>query len=567
MNRTFSLLSLTAMVFILGAATLPNLPQTLNNYANIVLPGEFMSNYVNGIDNTPEDNPISNAGSTLGRVLFYDVNLSVNNTVSCASCHQQAHSFSDPEQFSTGFDGQKTARNSMSLPNSRWYNNGRFFWDERAASLEDQALIPIESMVEMGMDLDDLILKLDTIPYYPPLFESAFGSATITSGRIAQALAQFQRSMVSFNSKFDEGIRIGHTFGQDFSNFTDQENLGKRLFRGRNANNQNTGINCASCHLDDFNANNNADVNEAIFKDIVARNIGLDLVTEADADPGEGGANGNQNDVGKFKSPSLRNIALTAPFMHDGRFNTLEEVINHYSTEIKAHPNLDNRLRDGNNGPPATPNYTQEEKDALITFMHTLTDNTIATNSIWSDPFNETICTSESVNFNTDIANGTFRKVSMDISTSGTVSIGNGKTVVLEAGNSVLLGPGFTIEAGAEVDIKIGNCVSASFEENAEGSFIGNLPMILPAEEALPPKIDFRVFPNPFYRSITIQSNQDEFTDIHVYLLNSAGQEIFARHFDQSITLPVEHLGKGIYFVQIVAEGQLIQTHKIVKGK
>ncbi len=182
-----------------------NLPANPFNYANITQPAYLNAPNIQGQINTPAGNAITDNGATLGRVLFYDKNLSINNTISCASCHKQANGFSDDAVLSKGFNGGNTGRNSMSLIDAKYYPNGRFFWDQRAASLEDQTLIPIQDMVEMGMTLPQLETKLKGLAYYPVLFNKAFGDNTITSAKIAAALSQFVRSIVSFQSKYDAG--------------------------------------------------------------------------------------------------------------------------------------------------------------------------------------------------------------------------------------------------------------------------------------------------------------------------------------------------------------------------
>jgi len=176
-----------------------NLPEISFNYAHPLLPTYLRSTNINDQDNTPAVNPVTDAGATLGRVLFYDKTLSINNTVACASCHKQALSFADDKAFSVGFAGELTARNAMTLVNTRYYPNGKFLWDERGTSLETQTLLPIEDHVEMGMTLDTLLNRLKTKPYYPELFSKAFGTQTITSEKIGNALAQFIRSMFPFN--------------------------------------------------------------------------------------------------------------------------------------------------------------------------------------------------------------------------------------------------------------------------------------------------------------------------------------------------------------------------------
>jgi cytochrome c peroxidase len=353
----------------------PILPSTLYEYANIPLPAYLRTNQINAQNNAPANNPVTNAGATLGRVLFYDKNLSANNTISCASCHQQAFAFSDPEQFSTGFAGGKTGRNSMSLLDATYYQNRRFFWDERAASAEMQASMPMVHPVEMGMaDVPAVVEKLKTIGYYPELYQNAFGSETIDSVRTVQAIAQFIRSMVSYRTKYDEG-RFNFAANQNinnvnFPNFTAQENLGKQIFFGRGE--------CNDCHSNET------------FTMPAARNNGLDVVS---TDNGVGAVTGNNNQNALFKVPSLRGIAESAPYMHDGRFRTLAEVVEHYNSGVQAHPNLSPQMRGGGGGRRGGGgnirrlNLSQAEKAALVAFMETLTDTGIANDPKFSDPF------------------------------------------------------------------------------------------------------------------------------------------------------------------------------------
>lgn len=348
----------------------PNLPTTPFNYANSSLPNYLNTPPVNNQNNTPANNAITDAGATLGRVLFYDKNMSANNTIACASCHLQANGFSDPEKFSKGFAGGLTGRNSMGIINARYYPNGRFFWDERAATLEEQTLMPIQDHVEMGMTLDTLILKLKAISYYPNLFKNAFGDDAITSDRVSKALAQFVRSIVSTNSKYDVGranfpANTPQNQLPDFPNFTTQENRGKTIFF--------TNGGCAPCHgTETFTARQ-------------AENNGLVLTS---VDEGVGGANGNAGDIGKFKVPSLRNVELTAPYMHAGQLATLEEVVEHYNSGVQAHPNLSPPLRVGGpNGQPRRLNLSNADKAALVAFLKTLTDNSIAAEVKYSSPF------------------------------------------------------------------------------------------------------------------------------------------------------------------------------------
>jgi len=342
------------------------LPEKLDNYANMNLPAHFTGRGVRRFDNTPTDNPITDAGATLGRALFYDNRLSVNRTLACASCHQQKHAFSDPRRFSKGHDGVEGDRNAMPLVNLRFEPSGRFFWDERAHSLEEQVLMPIQNKREMGQDLTTLIERLGEDKTYAKLFKQAFGDEEVSKERTAKALAQFVRSLVSYHSKFDVGMTQAESLRDNFPNFTRRENRGKNLFAR----------NCAVCHLPPGQA--------AVFSMTQPRNNGLDTAASA-KDLGVGDVTFNRFDAGRFKSPSLRNVEYTAPYMHDGRFNTLAEVIDHYSTGVKDHPNLDPRLR----GPRGRPRFTDEEKVSLVAFLKTLSDPQFLTDKRFSNPFQE----------------------------------------------------------------------------------------------------------------------------------------------------------------------------------
>jgi cytochrome c peroxidase len=339
-----------------------NLP--INSFLyNETLPAFFLGNNTRQEDNTPNNNSITNDGATLGRVLFYDKKISINNAVSCASCHDQSKGFSDNIALSVGFDGGLTGRNSMGLANARFYDNGRFFWDERASTLENQVLLPIQDHVEMGMTLEELVIKLTTEDYYKVLFRNAFGTEEITSNRISLALSQFVRSMVSYESKYDVGLQQTNNQNANFPNFTASENLGKNLFFSNRTR-------CSDCH--DTNA----------FVGDRARNNGLDAVL---TDLGVGGVTGNNNDNGEFKVPSLRNIELTSPYMHDGRFNTLVEVEEHYNSGVQNSNNLDNRLRERNG--IRRLNLNNQERQALVDFLIALTDDNFITDEKFSDPF------------------------------------------------------------------------------------------------------------------------------------------------------------------------------------
>lgn len=316
----------------------PNLPATPYNY--ITTYPAFIQTALNANDNTPADNSITNDGATLGRVLFYDKHLSKNNTVSCGSCHKPEASFSDDAVLSKGFNAGLTARHSMALLNVRFYKSGKMFWDERAATLEKQILQPIQNTVEMGLTLAELEDKVKGLPYYPALFQKAFGSTQIDSVKIAKAVSQFIRSIVTFQSKYDQ-------VKQGLATFTADEAAGEQLFLTAPAG----GLACAGCHAPPM------------------------FITSSPAgpfafpDPSDMGIN-NQN---RFKSGSLRNIALTAPYFHNGKVASLSAMLN--------------------GGPPGSPTHVPahsvapQDAPKLLAFLQTLSDNSVTTDIKYSDPF------------------------------------------------------------------------------------------------------------------------------------------------------------------------------------
>jgi len=284
---------------------------------------------------------------------------SVNNTVSCSSCHLQKHGFADPNRFSKGFDGRHTDRHAMNLVDLRYHSNHRFFWDERAPGLEETVLLPIQNRLEMGQDLSRLVALLEADRRYPRLFRSAFGSPVISPDRIGRALAQFLRSIVSYQSRYDDGRAAVASSHEDFANFTAQENRGKALFLRH----------CATCHMPGQDAH---------LSMPFPTNNGLDQ-DPVSADGGIGEMTLSPRDVGRFKSPSLRNVAVTGPYMHNGQLATLDAVVDHYSSDFKPHPNLDGRMR------PL--NFTVREKAAIVAFLNTLTDPQFLNDPKFSDPF------------------------------------------------------------------------------------------------------------------------------------------------------------------------------------
>ncbi|HEV7991405.1 MAG TPA: cytochrome c peroxidase [Gemmatimonadaceae bacterium] len=305
------------------------------------------------MDNTPATNPTTDAGATLGRVLFYDPRLSVNDASSCSSCHRQSIGFADALPFSVGFGGALTPRHAPGLANARFYQRGRFFLDERAPTLEAQVLEPIQNAKEMGMSLDALALKLSVTSYYPSLFTAAFGTPAVTSDRIAAALAQFVRSLVSSDSRYDRAFDAAGV--PNFaSTLTAQEIQGEQLFRRSG---------CAACHV------GVAQVGDAVH------------VTGLDAAPLDSGAG-----AGAFKAPSLRNVAVRTRFMHDGRFTTLDQVIDFYDSGVRPSPGLDARLK-APDGSPLRLRLTAAERAALVAFLGALTDSTFLSSPRFANPF------------------------------------------------------------------------------------------------------------------------------------------------------------------------------------
>ncbi len=330
----------------------------LENYANQAVP-DYITH-----DNTPPDNPITDAGATLGRVLFHDMRLSRTETVSCASCHDQSAAFGDRSVASTGVAGT-TGRHSMRLINGRFASEPRFFWDERSPTLEHQVTQPIRDHVEMGFsgadgdpDFSVLTKKLAAISEYRVLFAMTFGDPEVTEPRIQRSLAQFVRSIQSFDSKYDIG-RSNATDDQDFPNFTAQENQGKRQFMLSPAQG---GADCASCHTP-----------PTFDIDPASRNNGII------------GKIGGGQDLTNTRAPSLRDLigpnGPNGPFMHDGSLAGLGQVTNHYRSAIPNNPNLDPRLRR-----PALP-FNNGQLAPLRAFLMTLTGSAVYQDQKWSSPF------------------------------------------------------------------------------------------------------------------------------------------------------------------------------------
>ncbi len=306
----------------------------------------------------PADNRQTIEGVALGRKLFFDPILSGDNTLACASCHSPEFSFTDSSQFSTGITMQQGNRNSMALYNVAWNWNGKFFWDGRANSLEEQALGPVTNPIEMNNTWPNAVASLQATSTYPTLFEDAFGTSVIDSTLVAKALAQFERTLISSNSKFDQYL-LGQTA------LTTDELEGFNLYMDEN------GGDCFHCH---------GSPNNPLWTDNDFHNNGLDATF---TDNGYGDITGNAADNGKFKTPSLRNLAYTAPYMHDGRFKTLDEVLDHYSTGLVSSSTIDPLLKYiGQGGVQLTP----PEKVKLKAFLNTLNDPGFTTNPDFQAP-------------------------------------------------------------------------------------------------------------------------------------------------------------------------------------
>lgn len=310
-----------------------------------------------------ENNPVTVEGVELGRYLFYDPILSHDSTFSCGSCHFQARAFTDsPNRFSTGLNGDRMTRNTMPLFNLAWYPS--YHWDGEANSLEAQVFLPVRASNEMNLSWDIATRRIKNSSFYKPLFKAAFGETQIDSNLIALAIAQFERTLISHNSKFDQVIR-----GEKY--FTAQEYEGFVIM------NDQTKGDCLHCHTTDGNA---------LGTTTKFSNNGLDVAdTPADyEDAGLGGISGNQADMGRFRIPTLRNVALTAPYMHDGRFSTLEEVLDFYSKDLKMSVNIDSKMGFAHRGGA---HLTEDEKEAVIAFLHTLTDSVFITDPAFGNPF------------------------------------------------------------------------------------------------------------------------------------------------------------------------------------
>jgi cytochrome c peroxidase len=347
-----------------------------DDYVETTPLNDFSAPFYFSLFELPSDNPLTNEGVELGRMLFYDTKLSKDNTISCATCHQQSRAFTDGKVVGEGIRGQKMDRNSMSLVNMLWSTSHKF-WDGRAANLEDQALQPIENPKEMDLKLNELLIRLNSDSVYKSKSKSAFNTNEIREEHVAKALAQFQRTLISQDSKYDKFLK-----GE--LQLSEQEQRGMQsFFTHPDPSVELRGSNCGDCHrnflTDGFNDGFDGFANNGLEDDENLED-GLYAVTK------------NPLHKGKFKIPSLRNITLTAPYMHDGRFNTLEEVLDHYNENIHMSSTLDILIREASNefrepDDPIALKLTEEEINDIIAFLKTLTDSTFINNEKYSNPF------------------------------------------------------------------------------------------------------------------------------------------------------------------------------------
>lgn len=354
MFRMMKILACLTALFCLSARSFHAVPVT------IAYP-DYFGNRIN----ISADNPTTEQGVALGRMLFYETALSANNKLSCATCHQQQHAFTDGRRFSKGFDDFVQPRNTMSLANLLWVRH--YFWDGRSDALEKQAEIPMASPHEMGQSLAVSAKKLTDKKIYAARFNEAFGSDSITGEKIVKALAQFERTLVSANSRCDKYLQEQYKATPSELNgiklFYDNPDLGKNV----------RGASCGQCH-------GGPKTYSELF-----HNNGLDSMPE---DKGREDITGQTIDRGRFRVVTLRNIALTAPYMHDGRFNTLEEVVAHYNEHIIPNKTLSTFLINNSNTLNGKNlDLTSEEQKDVIAFLHMLTDSSFISDKRFSNPF------------------------------------------------------------------------------------------------------------------------------------------------------------------------------------
>jgi cytochrome c peroxidase len=542
----------------------------LFNYQNQAIP-----NYIN--DDNTDGNSITDEAATLGRVLFYDKNLSTNNSVACASCHQQQFGFSDPQTTSLGVNGL-TGRHSMRLVNSRFSNETAFFWDERAATLEIQTTQPIQDHAEMGFSGTDgdpgfaeLITKMEAISYYEELFQLAFGSTEITEARMQMALAQFIRSIQSFDSKYDVGRAQVGNINQLFPNFTADENAGKTLFQTPPPQG---GAGCQTCHSQpEFDIDPNS------------RNNGIVGVIN---DP-------SSIDVNVTRAPSLRDMfnpdgLLNGPLMHTGEFNTLRQVIDHYDDIdiVPGNNNLDNRLRGGPGGNGQNLNLTELEKNQLEVFLLTLTGSDMYTNEKWSDPFeidgslNLTELGTlpvELLSFE-GIANDKwntldwrtaseeeFSHFELERSADGR----NGWFVVAEVLAADVVAERSRSTGAGEVETSYASTDDQPLAENyyrlrmvdLDGSFAFSEVIYLYNPGAVSAGLELNVYPNPNYGNFSFQTPGIDELPTAWSLFDLTGRKVWSGK--QTTEVTAANLNSGVYILVVDVDGQRLTERVVVR--
>ena len=366
-NKKELILVLAGLVLLIPACQMDTDQEEINEIIVEYDPTPFFLN-TEGLPPAliPNDNALTEQGVLLGKMLFYDPIMSKGEAQSCASCHVQTDGFSDVNQFSIGVDGLEGGRQAMSIFNLVYHPNG-FFWDGRATTLREQSLMPIQDPLEMDETLENVVSKLEAEQDYKDQFKRAFGSEEITSEKVGLALEQFMHSIISNGSKFDQ-------FQRGEITLTDSEERGRALFFAPFNPNDPTisGADCGRCHGGP-NFTNNAFMNNGL-------DMGMNFT-----DLGRFDVTGNPADRARFKVTSLRNIAVTQPYMHDGRIESLEEVVEHYNSGVFGSPTLDpilNNIRqNGGLG------LSQQDKDDLVAFMHTLTDEVFLNNEAYKSPF------------------------------------------------------------------------------------------------------------------------------------------------------------------------------------
>ncbi|UKN00588.1 cytochrome-c peroxidase [Paracrocinitomix mangrovi] len=364
MSKKYLFILFTVVFFISCRKDIKPIPKGTTPYT-FEYP-DMIGKYLPPIDE-PNDNVTTEEGVELGRLLFFDKRLSADNTQSCASCHMPEHSFSDTGAVSYGIDGIAGTRNAMPIINVGWMEDG-LFWDGRSASVEGQALEPVPNPIEMHQSWPNTLSKLQADPLYPSKFEQIFGSSEIDSIMVVKAIAQFERTLISGNSPFDKFVYSNFATGSS-GWALDKEQL---AYQGFAIFMDETKGDCFHCHGDQFNP---------LWTDNIYHNNGLDANP---LDPGLAAVTGNSTDHGKFKTPTLRNLLFTGPYMHDGRFTTLSQVVQHYSFGLQNSATIDPLMKSVNDGGVQ---LDPQEQTALLWFLYSLTDSSFVTNPNFQDPW------------------------------------------------------------------------------------------------------------------------------------------------------------------------------------